>query len=185
MRRRVTSAPVLADLLDILPLVAEQPVDEARLADTRRAEQSDCPAAREPSAQPVHALAGEVRDRDERDAQRHGLELEQLRRDVLVEIDLRHDDDGVGPALPGGRQVPLETPRVQVVAERGDDEDGVDVRRDDLLLRGPDAGARERRPARQNGVDRRAAVTVRRSERGPVTDRRQVGGGERLVPDPP
>jgi hypothetical protein len=56
------------------------------------------------------------------------------------------------------------------VPERGDEEDDVDVRGDDLLVDlGPGDLARELRPSRQDGMDEAAA------ERDPVADGGEVG----------
>ena len=75
---------------------------------------------------------------------------------VRVEVGLREHDHRLRAAVPGGGEVALEPAQVEVVSERGHEEDGVDVRRDDLLA---DAVHRllaaERRPPRQHRLDDR------------------------------
>jgi hypothetical protein len=94
-----------------------------------------------------------------------------------MQVGLGQDDHRARPAFPGHRQVALEAPDVQLAAERGDQEDRVDVRRDDLFARPVGHArcllAREQRAARQDVVDRPRAVGA---EIGchPVADGRMV-----------
>ena len=53
--------------------------------------------------------------------------------DVRYEVGLREEQHGLRAALPGQGEVALEERVADLLAERGDDEHDVDVRRDDLL----------------------------------------------------
>ena len=98
----------------------------------------------------------------------------RARLDVVAEIRLREDDDGLGAALPAERQVPLEPADVQVAVEARGQEDDVDVRGDDLLDRLAvvvGRHPRELRPPRQHGLDHGG---LGRRDGHPVADRGQV-----------
>jgi hypothetical protein len=70
-----------------------------------------------------------------------------------------------------GGEVPLEPPRVEVAVEPGDEEDGVDVRDQHVLL-GPEPRRlpRDLRPPREDGLDRRPPA-ARVADGDPVADR--------------
>src|SRR5262249_44402520 len=89
---------------------------------------------------------------------------------IVEEIELRQDEHRAGAAVPRGRQVPLETPRIEVSVEPGDDEDGVDVRRQDVLL-DPEPGglAGDLRATREDRLDR-VALAARVAAGDPVAD---------------
>ena len=55
---------------------------------------------------------------------------------VGAEVGLRQHDHGLGAALPGHRHVALQAAEVEVLVQRHDQEDGVDVGGEHLLLRG-------------------------------------------------
>lgn len=117
-------------------------------------------------------------------ADRDGLDLERRSLRVRTEVRLRQDDHRRRAALPAEREVALEAPRVEVAVEPRDEEDDVDVRRDDLLDRLAVVGgreARELRPSRQHGVDERR---VGRRDRDPVADRGQLAPGLGGVAEP-
>ena len=94
-------------------------------------------------------------------------------------IALVDDDDRDRAAVPGGREVALEPPRVEVEAESGDDEHRVDVRGHDLL-HGSRVRllARERGPPRQDGFDDRLPLALDRTDRDPVAHRGQLLVGQ-------
>ena len=186
MRGRVPAlAVVLADLLGREQLLAGERVHERRLADARGAEERDRPPGREVRADELEAVAGDARDRVHGDAERDRLDLEHAQLELGAEVGLRQDDHGLGAALPGGREVALEPPHVEVLVQRHEQEDGVDVRREHLLLRGGQRDlARERRPARQDGVDRRRSLVGSGGDGHPVADGGQVAGPGRLVREP-
>jgi hypothetical protein len=107
-------------------------------------------------------------------AERDRLNLEHCGRSVLAEVGLREQDRGLSAALPRGCEVPLEAAEVEVVVERGDEKDGVDVGADDLRLgRVPRRFADDRAPAREHGVDRARAVFWSCGHRDPVAGRGQ------------
>ena len=113
-------------------------------------------------------------------------DLGDLRLDVVGEVALREQDDWLGAALAGEDQVPLEAAEVQVLVQRRDDEDDVEVRREHLLLgRLPRRLARELRTAGQDRDDRPRVLGRAGRDGDPVADDRQVGGGGRLLVEPP
>jgi hypothetical protein len=107
------------------------------------------------------------------------LDESELGVRIVRGIHLVDDDHGARAAVPGRGQVALEPPRVEVEAERGDDEHGVDVRRDDLL-HGPLERllAGERGTPRQDGLDHRLPLAVDGACRDPVSDRGQLVFGQ-------
>ena len=131
----------------------------------------------EVGADQVEAVAGQARDRVDRHAERDRLDLEHLQRMVGVEIALRQHDHRLGAALPRHRHVPLQAAEVEVLVQRHDQEDGVDVGGEHLLLRGVQRDlARELRPAGDDGVDRRRVLLRPGRDRDPVADGRQLAG---------
>ena len=86
---------------------------------------------------------------------------------------------GTAPASHTIVQVALEAPRVEVLGQRGDEEDRVDVRRDDLLLhRAP------RRSARDGAAPLEADVNDAVDNSDPVADRGKIGGAGGVVAEP-
>jgi hypothetical protein len=99
-----------------------------------------------------------------------------------LEIRLREQDHGFGTALPREREIALEEWDAQVRAERGDDEEDVEVCADDLLTRpfglGIVGGASGKaRAARENCLNR-ARTGV---DRDPVADDRKLASRGCLV----
>src|SRR5207302_10012687 len=82
---------------------------------------------------------------------------------------LRQYDHRLGAAIPGGRDVALQPAQAEVVVEAGEQEGGVDVRGEDLLVRA-EAGtlADERAPPRQDRRDRGSLFRARNCD--PVAD---------------
>ena len=108
--------------------------------------------------------------------------------DVGREVGLREEQHGSRTAFPGEREVPLEKRLADLLADRGDDEHDVDVRRDDLLTHVVRAGlvrcaARELRASREDRPDRRLSV-VRGIERDPVADDGKLRPRLDLAPRP-
>ncbi len=91
------------------------------------------------------------------------------RREVRVEIDFVEHDDGLGAAVPHGRDVTLEAPLVELAIDGRDDEEHVDVDADDLRLRERAGGAAQQRGAPlEHVLDRRAIGAV--DDGHPVAD---------------
>ena len=116
-------------------------------------------------------------------AERGGLDLGHSGRKALRGVALVEDDDRPGAALPARREIALEAPKVEVVAEGADDEDDVDVRRDhllgDLLSR---RLARERGRPLEDGVHGRGRGVGRILDGHPVADRQEIRRGDRGMP---
>ena len=130
-------------------------------------------------AQAVEALAGDGAHDVDRDAEGDRLGLGHLPVEVVGEVALRQHDRRLGAALPGHHEIALQPARVEVVPERGDEEDDVDVGGDDLLVGlGPRDLARELRPAREDGMDQ----SGRKSD--PVADGGIVGPARRARAEP-
>ena len=82
---------------------------------------------------------------------------------------------GRGAAVPGDDEVALDAARIEVAVEPGHEEDGIDVRRDDLFFGGIAGGAagKAARP-RQDGADPRVGAVGWRLDGDPVTHGRKV-----------
>ena len=113
-------------------LPAGEVVHERRFSDTRRAEQGDRPAHAEVGLERFEPSSRDGADRVDRYAHDDRLDLQELRLGVVREVELVDDDHRARAAVPGRREVTLEPARVEVEAEGGDDENGVDVCRDHL-----------------------------------------------------
>src|ERR671923_995259 len=168
-RRRVPPAPVTPQVAGRERLLAEQLVDERRLADARRAEQRSGAVALEVRAELVDPGPGHAADRVHGDADRDQLDLGDRLLDVVAEVRLREDDDGIGAALPRRREVALEPAQVEVPVEAGDDEDRVDVGGEHLLADDLERLlARERRSPRQDRLNGRTAALGVGAQHDPV-----------------
>ena len=133
----------------------------------------------------LEAFAGDARDRVHGDAERDRLDLEHAQLPVGAEVGLRQHDHRLGAALPRHRDVALEAAEVEVLVQGHDEEDGVDVRREHLLLGRVEGDlARELRPPGEDVLDRRGSLVGPGGDRDPVADGRQVAGAARLVREP-
>ncbi len=179
-RRRVAAALIVGSgLAHELAFLAQQPVDDGRLADARGAEERDGPPRSEMGLEPLATEPGHgagdldgYADRDLRDALEDGLE-------VGPQVRLAEHDHGLGATRPGRAEVAFQAPHVEVARERLDDEDGVDIGGHDL---GVDAALRrrsdERGAPRQHGLDGHGGVGTARwldAPDDPVADRWSVG----------
>ena len=154
---------VVAGLAHELALLAEEPVDDGRLADAGRSQEGDRPPWLEVglerlAPEPGHG-AGDLdghADGDLGDPLEDGLE-------VLPQVRLAEHDHGLRAARPGRAEVALQAAHVEVAGERLDDEDGVHVGGHDLRV---DAalgrGAHEGRPPRQDRLDGHRRVRAAR-----------------------
>ena len=184
-RRRVAPLAVVADLARLEELLAEERVDERRLADSGGAEQSSRDARTEVRAERVESCARHVRDRNDGNTERDGLDLRDHCVDVVGEIGLGEDEHRLRSALPREREVALEAPEVHVLVDRGDDEHDVDVGGEHLLLRRLPGGLpRELRVAGEDGLDRPALLVRAGRDGDPVAYRREVGGRRSVVEAP-
>ena len=114
--------------------------------------------------------SGDVAHRVDGNADGDALRLDELPQ-VVAHVELREHDDGVGAAVPCGSEVALETPRVEVLVEPVDEENGVDVRDEDVLLGlQPRRLARDLRAPWQKRLDRET-VAGRVADDDPVADR--------------
>ena len=112
-------------------------------------------------------------------------ELRDGRLELSAQVGLGQDDDGLGAALPGEREVALEPARVEVVDER--------VTTKTMSTFAATTCSTDSKPAalRTNAVRRGStASTVARAalgvagERDPVADRGQIGAGGGPVAQP-
>ena len=120
--------------------------------------------------QTVEPFPGDVREWDDRHANRDGLDRQDRLADVRAEVGLREHDDGRGAAVPRRRDVALQPAQAEVVVESGEQERRVDVRGEHLLL-GAEAGAlaEERAATREDRRDRRRVPVPLNAH--PVADR--------------
>ncbi len=103
------------------------------------------------------------------------LDLGQIALGIRGRVALVHDDDRIRAAVPRGGEVALQAPRIQVLPERRDEEDRVDVRRHHLRDRSPPRLlARERRLAREDRLDDALPLAFELSDRDPVSRHGQV-----------
>ncbi len=146
-------------------------------------------------AELVEARAGRRARAHDGHADRGALDRLEQRREIGVEIDLVEHDDGLRAAVPDRRHVALEAALVEVAVRGRDDEEHVDVHRDDLRLalragrapheRGtPIAHVLNRRAV--GAVDNRDPVAddgtrdlVARLHQSPAQDRRAARGNPR------
>ena len=118
-----------------------------------------------------------------RDADRDGLRFGEL-LEVVADVELRQHEHRIGARVPGGDEVALDAPRVEVTVEAGDEQHGVDVRHQDVLLGFEPRGlAGHLRVARENRLDGGAATRCV-ADGDPVPDRGHRAP-ELAVPQPP
>ena len=182
MRGRVPPGSVRCDLRRAHQLLSGQPVEQRRLADARRSQQHGRPAGPQVRLDGVEPLARDVRDREDGDADRGALGREHQSRDIRAEVGLRQDDDRLGAALPGGRQIPLEPAQAEVIVEAAEQEDQIDVGSENLVDRVAIGGlAGDRTSPPEDGVDPGPAVIRPATQADPVADRGQDAADRSLV----
>ena len=168
-RRRMPAALVVAQSADSLRFAAEQAIHQRRLADARRADEADRLAGADVGAQLVDAIAGRGARAHDRHADRGALDRLEQRRQIRLRVDLVQHDDGLGAAVPDGRDVALEPALVELAVHGRNDEEHVDVGGDDLRL-----GERTRRAPHQRRaplehvLNRRAILAV--DDGDPIAD---------------
>ena len=114
--------------------------------------------------------------------ERDRLDLVERVLGTAHEIALRQQHHRLRAALSGENDVPLDASEIQILVERGDDEDDVDVRGEHLLLgRLPGGLARELRPAGDERDDRSRLLVLARGNGDPVAHDGEVGRRRRLV----
>ena len=173
-RRGVPARAVRPDGAGREEILAGQGVDKGGLSHAGRTEQS----ARHSRVE-VGADVLETHFRANRHAVHGNPELRQLGGclvdiDVRYEVGLREKQHGLRTALPGQGEVTLEESATDLLADRGDDEHDIDVRRDDLLSHIVRAWLVRRAPgelraAGENRTYRRQRI-FRGIERDPVAD---------------
>src|SRR4051794_11932094 len=195
-RRRVPAAPVLPDLPGPGHGPPGQCVREAGLPDPRGADHRRGPSRPEQRTDVPEAPPGDRADGQDVDAEGVLPHRRDRGAHVVAEVGLGQDDDRRGPAAPGNGEVALDPAHPGIAGERVHHQDGVEVCRHHLCLRGPPGdgphegvaprqdGDRElpaqchpiahRRPARLRPVQRRSrdhpllALPGQHAEPGPV-----------------
>ena len=183
----VTAAAIgHAHVLGAQQVVADEPIDDRRLAHTRGAEQCAGPARSEVGAQRVYASAVPARDRVHRHRGRQRPDLFDVALRIVDEVRLVQHDDRGGAALPGDEEVALDPAWVEITIEAADEEHDVDVGGNDLFL-GAIAGraSREAARSRQDGDNPRVTVPAGRLDGDPVADRGKVRASFRTVAQAP
>jgi hypothetical protein len=115
--------------------MAEEAVHERGLADAARAEQHSSLPRLDPRAQLVDTPATDGADDVDRHPERHRLDLRDERGGVDEPIGLRQHDLRPRAAFPDRHEVALDAARLEVGAERADEEGDVDVGYQRLGLR--------------------------------------------------
>ena len=95
---------------------------------------------------------------------------------ILAEIRLVDEDHRRRAAVPDHREIPLEPPGIQVVRQRRDEKDRLDVRGNDLLFDRP-----PRRRARHDGTAFQHMVNDSVANTDPIADGRKGRSGRGLV----
>jgi hypothetical protein len=177
-----TFAVVLADGCGGEEFLPREGVGERRLSDAGRPQQGDRAAGGEVGAHRLDPVACGCGDRVDGHAEGDRLDLQRAQLPLGAEVGLRQQDDRLRAALPRGREVALEPAQVEVLVQRHDQEDGVDVRGQHLLLRGVQRDlARELRGAREDVVDGGRVFVQPWSDRDPVAHCGEVAGSLREV----
>ena len=155
----------------------EPVVYEGGFSGSGEAEEGAGGAGGELGGEGFHAFAGDGADEMDGDIARDGLGVGAGVFGVAADIELGEDDDGAGDAIPGEHEVALEAAGADALIEGCDEENGVDIRGDDLLDGAFSGGAAgEFRGAGEDGVDDAAGIGGVGGgglERDPVAD-----GGE-------
>jgi len=156
-----------------LVLGAEQPVDERALPDPGRSQERHGAVAGRVRAHLVDALSGAGAQGVRRHAGRHlRAEGQRVREQLGMQVELGQHHHGPRAALPGEGQVAFEAARIEIPPQRRAEEDGIDVRRHDLLghlatRRFADEGRLSRKHLVHPGAPSRSG----RLERHPVSHR--------------
>ncbi len=175
------AAAVGADVRDGLPGVTEQAVDQAGLADARRAEKSRGLAGRDQAAHLLQAVAGQVGQGQDPRARRGGLDQPDQFGGVIHQVGLGQDHHRLGAGVPRRRQVALQAADVQVLKGGGDHQHQVEVggqhHGSGHGVQPGEVGVRadEGALAREHGLDEGLAAACARGD--PVAHHRKVGGG--------
>ncbi len=165
-----------ANLPNLLAFVTEQLIEDCRFTDAGGADERDGAAGQEPLPEMVDPLVAQGADRMTGNLGGNGFDLSEACRQVVAEIGLGEEDNGSGAALPGDRKVAFEPAWIEVLIERGCQEDDIDIGGDDLLI-GPGALdlAGEVAAAGQERVDGRLLLTSGTAKGDPVANGRQSG----------
>src|SRR6476646_6290999 len=122
----------------------------------------------------IDPVASDRRDGDDLGPWRGECCLSQRSVDAVTQIGFREQNYWRRTALPGERQVALESARAEVSRERRRNESDIDVRRDDLCRRRDACGLSQECAAAGNDEphDRRAVARARYAN--PISDGGQV-----------
>ena len=169
-------AVFFADLGGHLHLVAHDAVGDGGFADAGGAEQGDGAAFFEPAGKFAEAGASLGADRDDGGVAGDGGDLGGDLVGVVEQVGFVEEDDGLGAALAGDGEEALDAAEVEIGVERGDEEDGVEVGGDGLLVAVLAGGAAaETRFPREHGEDVELAGAGARARGDPVADGGQLG----------
>ena len=144
--RGVPATVITAHLRGRLALLAEQGVDECRLANAAGTEEDDRSSRAELAAQLVEPAVRPTARHQHRDAEGDLLELPTRRFRIGDEISLGEQNDGLGAAVERQHQLTLQATLIRCHGEGVTEKDDVDVRRQGM---GDRAGTLERRTAHQ------------------------------------
>src|SRR5262245_43408533 len=187
-RSMLATVVVFADFLDLLPFETKQAVDQGRFAHARRPDQRDSLAWEKilfEGLKPFAPLTMNRADCLNRRSGRDLFRLLDLSLHVVAEVGLGQQDHGACAALPRDGQIPLDSSRVEILIERRDQKESVDVRADDLFL-GLDAFglAHKFAAAWQRGMNHRLVSAFDQAQRDPIADGGKVGAALGSAPQP-
>ena len=155
---------------------AVKPVDEARFANARSADEHDGVAGFDEGRQFLHAATGERADRQHQHIARHARGLRQLGVKVLAQINFVEDDHWTRAAFVRHDQHSFQSRGVERRIGGGDEKNRFNIGGEDLLG-GVAAGhlAGHLGAARQDGLDRGLLLVGHELHGDPIADLRESG----------
>jgi hypothetical protein len=118
-------------------IAAEQAVDQRGFSHARHAEQRDRACRLQVRGQGGLGCIRKSADRHHVDVRQALPECRRFSLGIIAQVGLVEDDHRRGSRIPHHREVSFEAARVQILRERGHEEDDVHVGRDDLFVNGP------------------------------------------------
>ena len=180
-----SGAVALAYRRNPLHLPAKQAIHDRRFSDTRRSQKSDRCRRLQIAFKRGQRLVYKRTQRDDVIQRQPSADRFHFRLGIVRKVRLVQHDDRRRARLPHHGEVSLEPARAEILGERGHQENRVDVRGDDLSLRG-----RAGRLARDDATAIEAAVNDGRPGVGfdrnasPIPDHRKIAAALRVVAKP-
>ena len=149
-------------------MLVRKRVDQCRLADTRGTEQRDRLATFAPRAQSLDLSRVARIQRLDEDPRRQRAGLRQIGVDIFGQVGLGDNNHRKGAGIVRDRHIALQPGNVEVAICRGDDEQRIDVRRNQLDFAGDSGSASLKQRLAFEALADRGSRGV---EQDPVPDR--------------